>query len=109
MKILTCRYEPPHTHEYPDDWQFDGANGLDPRADPRYRGSTYFYYDADLTLLEVTQVPLCDDQALDEFTKVAGYGPRFNPRYIQVKRPGESKPSPMPWNYYKETDEVVPA
>ena len=57
----------------------------------------------------MTQVPLCDDQAIDEFTKVAKMGPDFNPRYLQVKRAGETALTPIPWLYYKDTDEAVPA
>lgn len=106
---IKCKFDPPHSHEWPDDWEFGGPTGLDPRADPRWRGDTYYYYDADLTLLQVTQVALCDDQAIDEFTKIAGYGPKFNPRYLQVKRAGTTDIVPIPWHYYKETDEVVPA
>lgn len=108
-QTLTCPFDDLEGHKphvFPDDWELGGRTGSDPRVDPRWRGSTYYYFDADLTLLHVTQVPFCDDAALDYCTTVSGWG---NPRYIQVKRPGDDKPSALPWNYFKETDELMPA
>ena len=104
---LKCRFEPEHYHEYPDDWQFGGANGLDPRADPRWRGTTYEYYNAQAERIELTQVPLCDDQAIDEFTRVANLGPGFDPVWLSAKRPGGALEM-LPWTYDKKTDEVSP-
>ena len=101
--ILDCPFDPPHVHFFPDDWQFGGASGVDPRADPRWRPSTYVYFDAHLTILHVTQVPKCDDEAIDQFTFVAGWG---DPKWIQVTRPGERTATTLPVIYNKETDEV---
>src|SRR6478672_10448353 len=97
--FIVCHYtEPPHMHEYEEDWLFGGANGLDPRADPRYKPTTYTYYDSDATLLWTTQAPLCDDQAIDEFTKIAAMGPTFRPKWLGVKRPDGSVEM-LPWVY----------
>lgn len=68
MIVKECRYDPPHTHEYPDDWEFGGANGGDPRADPRWQPTTYVYLDDHLTVVHTTQAPTCLDEALDQFT-----------------------------------------
>ncbi len=106
--VIECAYEPPHEHSYPADWQFAGANGLDPRADPRYRHSTYEYFDESLHLLHTTTVPLCDDEAIDKFTAVAGYGAGFFPVYLTVRRYGEKAAATLPWRYDKTTDMVVP-
>lgn len=106
--VIDCGYDPPHTHEFPDDWEFSGANGLDPRIDPRWvpeRRGMYDYINEDMTKCLSTHVPLCDDQALDEFTKVAR---RIgsNPKYLIVTRAGVSKM--LPWVYSKATDELTP-
>jgi hypothetical protein len=106
MIILECGYDPPHIHTYSDDWDFGGANGLDPRADIRYRPTTYRYFDARLRVIDLTQVPLCDDQAIDEFTKVAGYGPGFSPVWLQATRP-DGTVETIPWLYDKATDTVA--
>jgi hypothetical protein len=99
MTVVICNYtDPPHEHEWPDDWEFGGANGLDPRADPRYRATTYQYFGDDATVLWTTQAPLCDDQAIDEFTKIASMGRSFRPKWIGVKRPG-GKLEMLPWVY----------
>ena len=106
MIVQVCTYtDPPHEHEWPDDWQFGGANGEHPGADPRYKPTTYTYFDADATPLFVTQTPLCDDQALDEFTKVASFGPSFNPKWLGVQRPDKTTEM-LPWTYDKATDEL---
>lgn len=103
--IKTCRFEPPHTHVYPDDWEFGGANGKDPAADPRYRPTTYTYWSDKFELLELTSAPRCDDQAIDYFTQVAGFGPAYNPVYIQATRP-DGAVERLPVRYNKSTDEV---
>lgn len=106
MKMTHIVMDESCEHEYPDDWQFGGANNSDPRSDPRWRPASYTYYDADTTELVVTQVPLCDDEALDYFTdvtKIRG----ANPRWVGVKREGQ-KFTMLPWLYYADRDEVVP-
>lgn len=90
-------------HEFPDDWQFGGANGTDPRADTRWVQSTYLYYDDRLRVVHFTQVPICDNEAIDYFTKVASYGPEFNPCFLQVKRP-DGHIEPVAGRYDKDVD-----
>jgi hypothetical protein len=102
--VIECDYIEPHQHHYPADWRFGGVDGLDPRADIRYRPSTYVYFDRRLQPIHLTQVPLCDNQAIDEFTKVASWGSGFAPVWVQVSRPGE-KPVTLPVMYDKATDE----
>lgn len=94
-------------HEYPDDWQFGGANEADPRADPRWRPTKYVYYSDKFEVLAFTQALCCDDEALDYFTKIAKHFPGHNPRYIEVKRPDEEKQM-LPWVYNKAEDTVYP-
>jgi len=82
MKIK-CRYGFDHEyHEYPNDWIMGGANGEDPRADPRWKPTTYLYYDWQAQVIWTTQTPLCDDQAIDEFTKVRDMGTTMRPKWI---------------------------
>jgi len=102
-----CRYEPPHTHSWPDDWIFGGADNQDPRADPRHRSSVYIYIDSRAREIHRTVVPLCDDQALDEFTKVANFGPDFDPAFLQAKRP-DGKVDVLPWQYDADSDTLYP-
>lgn len=106
--VLECHFEPPHEHRFPSDWQFGGANDLDPRADPRWKPTVYEYFDEGLHSIHRTVAPLCDDEAIDNFTRVAGWGPTFRPVYLSAQHPGEVKPSMLPWKYSKETDMVVP-
>lgn len=104
---LNCRFDPPHTHEFEDDWEFGGADGLDPRADPRWRPTTYEYFDGGLHPIYVTQTPLCDDQAIDEFTLVAEISWEFVPVYLSAK-PYGGKSEMLGWKYDKATDTVKP-
>ena len=100
-----CGYEG-HVHIFPADWEFGGATGLDPRTDARWRSDTYTYFDEKIRRLHVTQVPLCDDHALDYFTVVAGFSAAYNPKWIQVIRADGSGAEMLPFEYNKETDEV---
>lgn len=98
--ILECPYGP--DHEFPDDWIFGGADGCHPGADPRYKPSNYEYYDGNVVILHVTSVPICDDEAIDNFTWVANLGPSFDPKWLSVRRPdGTTK---MLATYDKATD-----
>lgn len=107
MRVVPCEYGVDHDeHEFPEDWIFAGANGIDPRADVRWMPTTYQYFDEKLKLLHTTQTPLCDDQAIDEFTIVSTFGPGWNPVWIAVKRQGEEKFQMLPVKYDKATDEV---
>lgn len=105
MVTLDCRYELCPGHEWPDDWEFGGPTGLDPRADARWRGPTYIYFDDKLEDIALTMTPLCDEQAIDEFTKIANLGPGFNPVYL-AKRFGRGPLQMLPVQYDKTTDEV---
>lgn len=98
-----CEYDGP-AHTYPSDWRFGGAIGDDPRSDLRWMPTTYQYFDAMLELLHTTQTPLCDDQAIDEFTKVAAWFRNAKPKYLTVKRPGDDKFVMLPWEYDAATD-----
>lgn len=108
MLVIECSYLEPHTHEYPDDWVLGGADGLHPGADPRFQPACYMYYDKDMHHLHTTVAPLCDEQAIDDFTKVGDYGSAFSPYYLLVKRPGERKAEVIPWWYDKGRDTVFP-
>lgn len=102
---IICHYtEPPHEHHFEAGWIFGGANGLHPGADPRWQQTTYTYYDDRAKACYTTQVPLCDDQAIDEFTKVAGYG--RNPVWLAADRP-DGTVEMLPWVYDKATDSVT--
>jgi hypothetical protein len=93
-----------HVHIYPDDWTFGGADGTHPGADPRFETSRYWYFDERFDLVDVSSAPVCDGQAVDEFTRVARLG--FRPVYIGKRNASESTPDLMPWRYDPATDEV---
>lgn len=85
---IECGYHRELTvHLYPADWIFGGANGLHPGADPRFRPTTYTYFDERLNLVYVTQTPLCDAEAVYDFATVRSYGPSYHPMYLQAERP----------------------
>jgi hypothetical protein len=107
ISIDCANQNPPHTHTYPDDWVFGGANGVDPRADVRWRPTTYIYYSGTLEVLHTTQVPLCDDDALDRFTNVAGYGPEYDPVVLMAVREDGTREL-LPWKYNKSDDTLTP-
>lgn len=98
-----CGYDDgPHT--FPDDWVFGGADGKHPGADPRWKPTSYTYYDERLTPVWATSSPLCDEQAIDEFTVIAGYGPGFRPVYLAAHRPGVVEQEMIPVMYDPDTD-----
>lgn len=101
---VPCEYGGP-AHEYPDDWIFDGADGKDPAADPRWRGTTYVYFDEQVRPIHLTQVPRCDDEAIDMFTFVAGISRSHKPRWIQATRTDRSTEM-LPVEYVIEEDTV---
>ena len=110
MIVQKCLFDGPD-HEYPDDWQFGGANGQDPRADPRFEVNNYTYFDADVQPIWVTSVPRCDDEAIDMFTWVGQLGPDFKPKWLSVRR-ADGTEQMLKLTYDKTTDvvtEVVPA
>lgn len=91
-------------HIFPVGWILGGPDLSDPRADPRWMPTTYTYYNDKLEVLHVTQTPLCDDQAIDEFTEVSGYGSGYKPVWIAARRPGEEKVAMLPVKYDSVTD-----
>lgn len=103
VMVLDCGYDD-GPHEFPADWIFGGANGSDPRSDPRWMPTTYQYYDEKLKIIHVTQTPLCDEQAIDEFTKVTEFGSQYKPVYLAVKRRGETQFEMIPVQYDQATD-----
>ncbi len=110
MIVQTCPILPGECveqHTFPDDWEFGGPSGSHPAADPRFVASSYTYFDADLTILDITSEFTCDEAALDACTKLAGRGRAFNPRWVQVIRPGGEKLM-LPWTYDKSTDTLAP-
>lgn len=94
--------DPPHEHEYTGDWIFGGADGTHPGADPRYQPTIYTYLDAEIQPVCVTTEYVCDDYAVEGFTK---YRDR-KPRYI-LAQPPEGKQYTIPWVYDWVTDEAV--
>lgn len=106
MTILECEYDGP-PHEFPDDWEFGGADGKHPGADPRFLPTTYTYYNRLARPIFSTQTPQCDDQAIDEFTRIANFGPSFSPVWVIASRPpqdGIRAMEMLPWTYDKTTD-----
>lgn len=106
MISLPCQYEGP-PHEFPDDWEFGGADGEHPGADPRYKPTTYHYYNDQAQVIFTTQTFLCDDEAIDKFTKVSQYGKSFNPVWVSATRylkDGSRVVEMLPWTYDKDTD-----
>ena len=99
--VVQCRYDPPHTHVYPHDWQFGGANGTHPGSDPRWRPSVYVYISSRLEVIHTTVAPLCDDEAIDRFTDHR----YLDPKWIRVRRPDGTSET-LPVIYDPETDEV---
>lgn len=96
-----------HTHTFPDDWIFGGPNEMDPRADPRWRPTTYEYYSGKVQVLHVTQVPLCDEEALDYFAKVSSWGNGYDPVWCSVKRPDQAVEM-LPFTFDAATGKVHP-
>jgi hypothetical protein len=68
--------------------------------------TTYQYFDEKLQVLHTTQTPLCDDQAIDEFTRVASWFRTARPKFITVKRPGDTAFVMLPVEYDAATDTV---
>lgn len=99
--VQECPYEPPHSHEFPDDWVFGGPSETDPRADERWTPTTYIYLNDRLDPVWTTQVPVCLDQALDEFTKYRESGAA----YLQSRVRG-GKLVLEPFRYDPKTDTV---
>lgn len=103
---IECDYDIPHIHEFPDDWKFGGADGLHPGADSRWEPVSYAYYNQNLEEIYTTSSPLCDQQAIDEFTTVAGLGVGYSPVYLSAKRRGELVGTMLPIKYDKSDDTV---
>lgn len=106
--VVTCYYtDPPHEHVFPADWVFGGADGMHPGADPRWKPTTYTYRNALLEHVYVTQTPLCDDQAIDEFTRIRDMGTGFDPVYLEIQPP-DGLAFLARWRYDGPSDTVRP-
>lgn len=106
--VITCTLGgESHEHIYPGDWIFGGADGTHPASDPRYKPTTYTYRDEELDHIYVTQTPLCEEQALDEFTWVRNTFPGSNPVYLEITLPGEV-PKFARWRYNSTNDTLSP-
>lgn len=74
-------------HEYPDDWTFGGANGGDPRADPRWMPTTYQFLDRNFRTIFTCSSALCDHIAAQEQReRVDGYFPHTKVYYVKAVR-----------------------
>lgn len=103
VTVLTHFFtDPPHEHEYPGDWVFGGADGCHPGADARYRPVLYTYYNADIQPVCYTTEFVCDDYAVEGFTK---YRDR-KPVYLTAQ-PHDAKVYTVPWVYDSSEDEAV--
>lgn len=108
MIEMVCEYAETCTeHIFPDDWQLGGPAGTDPRLDPRFQPRVYIYLDRTLHPIHTTVTPLCLEQAIDEFTKVANFGPGYNPVYLQTKQL-DRRLELVDWQYDADTDYVFP-
>lgn len=107
MIVIECPFEPSHTHEYPDDWIMGGASSLDPRADERWHPTLYEYYNDRAERIYLTQVPLCDDEALEYCTTIASWGRDWNPVWIAAVRPDKGAEM-LPFIYNKTDDTLYP-
>lgn len=105
MIKLMCSFLSEHVHEFPDDWEFGGANETDPRADLRWKSTTYTYFDARLNIVHYTQVPLCDNEAINYFHQIASWGPKINPVWVSATRP-DGTVETLKVNYHK-TDGLI--
>lgn len=101
---VDCKYGEPH--KYPSDWKFGGADGKHPGADSRWSPTVYIYWSEDFDQIFVTSSPVCDDQAIDEFTKIAEIFPNEKPKYLSARRPG-GKEEMLTLTYDRATDEVA--
>lgn len=109
MILLDCGLldEGEEPHIFPGDWVFGGADGNDPGADPRWESSSYHYLNEFAQTVWVTSAPLCEHQALDQFTLVSSFGD-LHPRYLEVRHPGESTYTVLPWEYRESADTLHP-
>lgn len=107
-QVITCEWGgETHEHVYPADWIFGGADGLHPGADRRWKPTTYTYRNEMLEQVYVTQTPLCDEQALEEFTKVRDIGSGFDPVYLEILPPG-GVAYLASWRYNGHSDTLSP-
>lgn len=106
MTVILCEYDIPHEHEFPEDWVFGGADGMHFGADVRWKPVSYTYYNEAFEAIHVTSAPLCDQQAIDEFTLVANYGAGFVPVYLGARHQGEAVATMLPVKYNKADDTV---
>lgn len=88
--ILRRHHIPDCEHEYPDDWEFGGANGGDPRADRRWQPTTYEYLNRNLRPVYVSTVPLCDHEAIHRERVLVDTFRGSRIFYIRATRPDDT-------------------
>ncbi len=89
--------------EFPEDWIFGGADNLHPGADPRWEASVYRYLNEYAEEVFITTAPICEHQALDQFTDVSSFGDT-HPRYLEIRGPGEREFITLGWEYREAND-----
>lgn len=89
-------YEPVEEckHGLPADWIFGGADGIDPRTDPRWQPSTYTYLDRNLRAINTSQVPRCDHEAVGSHRQLIDgrHNEELKTFFIIALHPGADKP-----------------
>lgn len=86
MKIR-CAYNKKVEHEFPDDWEFGGANNTHPGADPRWTPLVHLYFDERLNVVHRTSMMTCDEMA-KAFVVSYEQAHRTSIHYIQRVVPG---------------------
>lgn len=75
-------------HTYPDDWEFGGAKGGDPRADSRWQPTTYIFMNRNFRPIFIGSDSLCDHEAINsKRLRVDSYHTDSKVYYIQAQRP----------------------
>lgn len=80
-------------HKLPGDWEFGGADGIDPRSDPRWQPTTYTYLGRTLRPVTITQVPRCDHEAVGSHRELIDDRHAEDQKvfYIMAAYPGSKK------------------
>lgn len=110
MKVQ-CQYNASVQHEFPDDWVFGGANGKHPGADPRWRPTSYIYYDQNLLVTWHTSSPLCDEEAIARIADLEDtFGRGVEPceiHWLHAVHPGETRETTLIWSRMDEQAEAM--
>ena len=95
--------DPECAHELPNDWQFGGATGEDPRADPRWMPTTYLFMDRGLVGRHHTTEPRCDHEARGWYRErtTERLPKEWEIFFILATPPGADKPTPI-YTRYRE-------